>query len=56
VSLEGDEDSVFVPSIPPILNGYQRQLLMDELGRSTDEVHGIEHYILAKNFISSLQN
>jgi len=56
VSLNNDEDSVFIPSVPPLMNEHQKQLLMDELAGHNDEVHGIEHYIVARNFISQLWN
>jgi len=54
--LESDTDdaAVFVPDIPCLINESQQQLLMEELSHHSDEFCGVEHYVLARAFISGL--
>ena len=54
VSSDDDSNTVIVPDLPSyFLTEHQRILLTKELQQYPDTKFGVEHYILAKAFISS---
>ena len=54
VSSDDDSNTVIVPDLPSnFLTEHQRVSLTKELQQYPDTKFGVEHYILAKGFISS---
>ena len=54
VSSDDDSNTVIVPDLPSnFLTEHQRISLTKELQQYPDTKFGVEHYILAKGFISS---